>query len=97
MRKDWAEVILLLRKEIRSQLIDGHLIFKDPPCLVYGLDIEYTVGDKECFVYFMSEKLIDRIKNDPDYGKKFARHYVSLLIEYLKKKRVDPWRFVKKG
>ena len=93
MRKDWAEVIILLKREIRSQLIDGKLTIKDPPCMAYGIDIEFTFGDNH-FVYFMSENLINRIKNDPDYGRKFARHYISLLIEHLKKKKVDPWRFL---
>ena len=95
MRKDWAEVIILLNREIRSQLIDGKLTIKDPSCMTYGMDIEFTFGDFH-FVYFMSENLINRIKDDPDYGKKFARHYISLLIEHLKKKRVDPWRFARK-
>lgn len=95
MRKDWAEVIILLKREIRSQLIDGKLTIKDPPCMAYGIDIEFTFGDNR-FVYFMSENLINRIKDDPEYGKKFAKHYISLLIEHLKKKRVDPWRFARK-
>ena len=95
MRKDWAEVIILLKREIRSQLIDGKLTIKDPPCMAYGIDIEFAFGDNH-FVYFMSEKLIDRIKNNQEYGRKFARHYISLLIEHLKKKKVDPWRFARK-
>ena len=95
MRKDWAEVIILLKREIRSQLIDGKLTIKDPPCMAYGMDIEFTFGNNH-FVYFMSENLIDRIKNDPEYGKKFAKHYISLLIEHLKKKKVDPCIFARK-
>ena len=95
MRKDWAEVIILLKREIRSQLIDGKLTIKDPPCMAYGMDIEFTFSGNH-FVYFMSENLIYRIKNDQDYGKKFAKHYISLLIEHMKKKKVDPWRFARK-
>ena len=95
MRKDCAEVVLLLRQEIGSQLIDGKLTFKDPP-LVYGVDIDYTFGDNH-FVYFMSENQIDRIKNDQEYGRKFASYYISLLINYLRKKKVDPWIFIRKS
>lgn len=95
MRRDWAEVIIFLRTGIRKRMKKGHLVFKDPPCLVYGLDIEYIVReDPRCaYSYFLNDSLMDKLKNR-EAADLFVRHYISNVTDWLKKRGLKPEEYL---